>query len=52
MPENILLLYLAISRRRLTEMVKRFGLGDRRVLAQSRRLDRLVVAAMRRGITL
>lgn len=38
----------AIMRRRLEEMVDRYGLGDPRTLAMSRKLDR-VLAELQRG---
>jgi hypothetical protein len=40
-------LQLAIMRRRLEEMVDRYGLGDPRVLAMSRKLDKILVQLQR-----
>lgn len=50
MRDNLFSLHLqvAIQRQRLSDLAARYGQGDPRVLAQSRKLDKLVVELQRR----
>lgn len=50
MPENLLLLRIAVAKDRLVDLAHKYGRNDPRVVRYSQKLDKLILEVMRRRL--